>query len=83
MEKKKFNIIIMEDNKIFNGILRKALQQHLLRKKYLTRNSEVNLYSFTDPDDCIETIRSQSFNGSSIAFLDYYLGKGTNGLHLL
>jgi CheY-like chemotaxis protein len=83
MEKKKFNIIVMEDNKIFNSILSRALHQHLLKKKHLTQNSEVTMYSFTDPDDCLEVIRSDKFNGSSIAFLDYYLGKGTNGLHLL
>jgi hypothetical protein len=83
MKKKKINIIVMEDNKVFNGILSKALHQHLIRKKNLTKNSDVKMFSFTDPDEFAETIRSDKFNGNSIAFLDYYLGKGKNGLHLL
>jgi hypothetical protein len=83
METKKLNIIVMEDNKIFNSILSSALQQHIHRRKHLVKNSEVKVYSFTDPDKCMEVIRSDNFNGSSIAFLDYYLGKGTNGMHLI
>jgi CheY-like chemotaxis protein len=83
MGKNKFNIIVMEDNKIFNSILSQALQHHIQRKKHLVKNTAVQMYSFTDPDDCLELIRSEKFQGNSIAFLDYFLGKGTNGLQLL
>jgi CheY-like chemotaxis protein len=83
MNANKFNIIVMEDNKIFNSILSQALRQHIQRKKHLIKNSEIKMYSFTDPNECFELIRSKKFNGHSIAFLDYYLGKGTNGLHML
>jgi CheY-like chemotaxis protein len=80
---KKINIIVMEDNKVFNTILSEALRQHLQLKKYLVKNTDVKLFSFTNPNECINFIRSKKFDGNSIAFLDYYLGEGINGIPLL
>jgi hypothetical protein len=83
MEKKMINIVVMENNKAYNDLLSHALQHHLLMKKKFLRNLDLKMYSFTDPELCAETVHSEKFTGISIAFLDYYPGKGTNGLHLL
>jgi hypothetical protein len=83
MNSKKLNVIVVEDNKVFNRLLSQSLLKHLQNRKYLVRNSDVKLYSFTDPDDCMKHISSDKNIGRSIAFLDYYLGKGTNAMQLL
>ena len=67
----------------FNNILSQALRQHLQNRKDLVKNSDIKWFSFTNPNECLNLIRSDKFEGSSIAFLDYYLGEGRDGIKLL
>ncbi len=77
------NVIVVEDNRVFNSILTKALNQHILRQQGITRDYDVKLYSFISPEECLDAINEDTFNGKSIAFLDYYLGGNTNGIQIL
>lgn len=82
-KKKKLNIIVVEDNRIFNSILTRALNEHILRTASISSNYDIRLYSFINPDECLEALQDEVFTGSSLAFLDYYLGNNTNGSQIL
>jgi hypothetical protein len=81
--KKSINVLLMEDNKYYNDLLSKALKSST---RFLRSSVEFNLefYSFTDHRKCIRKIRSGALNRhDTIAFVDYYLGKGVNGDHII
>jgi len=81
--KKTINVLIVEDNKYYNNLLSKALQQsiHSIREK---GKYKLVLYSFTDSLKCIRKIKSHELeHNDTIAFVDYYLGDGVNGAHIV
>lgn len=81
--KKTINVLVMEDNGYFNNLLSEALKEIVNsdRKKWDLRFS---FYSFTDAGECISKIKSGKFaHDESIAFIDYYLGNGVNGTHII
>lgn len=81
--KKSINVLVVEDNKYYNEMLSTALRQTIVSKKG-QRDFRYNLLSFTDAGECITRIKSSKFPGTdSIAFVDYYLGKGINGTHVI
>lgn len=82
-EKQRLNVIVVEDNRIFNSILTKALNQHILKHTPVSDEYEVKLFSFASPEECLDALYEDEFKGNSIAFLDYYLGGDTNGIQIL
>jgi DNA-binding response OmpR family regulator len=81
--KKTINVLVMEDNKYYNGLLSSALKQSIskIREKF---NSRVVLHSFTDSQRCMRKIKANELiNNDTIAFVDYYLGDGVNGSHII
>lgn len=81
--KQTINVLIVEDSKYYNNLLSKALQQsiRLLQKNH---GCKMVLYSFTDSHKCIRKIKSGAFEQyDTIAFIDYYLGDGINGAHII
>ena len=80
---KTINVLVVEDNEYFNNLLSKILQQsnHSTGFKGKCR---VMLYSFTDSLECIRKIKSGDLmKHDTIAFVDYYMGKGVNGAHII
>ena len=81
--KKKINVLVVEDNEYFNSLLSKTLQQSIhsssLKGKY-----QLVLHSFTNSLDCIRKIKSHELeHNDTIAFVDYYMGNGINGAHII
>jgi hypothetical protein len=73
----------MEDNKYYNNLLSAALRQKI--SKIQDRfNYKIVLHSFTDSEKCIKKIKSNELlQNDTIAFVDYYLGDGINGSHII
>jgi CheY-like chemotaxis protein len=81
--KKTINVLVVEDNEYFNNLLSKVLQQsvHAIQPG---RNYKLVLYSFTDSLECVKKIKSRELeNKDTIAFVDYYMGNGINGAHII
>jgi CheY-like chemotaxis protein len=81
--KKTFNVLVVEDNEYYNNLLSKILQQasssFSLKEKY-----RMVLHSFTDSLECIRKIKSgELMKHDTIAFVDYYMGNGVNGAHII
>jgi CheY-like chemotaxis protein len=81
--KKTINVLVIEDNEYYNSLLSKTLQKSNpssdLRGKY-----RMVLHSFTDSLECIRKIRSgELMQNDTIAFVDYYMGNGINGAHII
>ncbi len=81
--KRNINVLVVEDNVYYNKMLSSTLQQSVLSKKGKW-DFKYKLHSFTDAAECITKIKSSEFSDSdSIAFIDYYLGNGINGTHII
>ncbi|MBN1417004.1 MAG: response regulator [Bacteroidales bacterium] len=81
--KKVINVLVVDDNVYFNSLLSKTLKQsnHTSGTQH---NCRVILHSFTDSRECIRKIRSGELaNNDTIAFIDYYMGNGINGAHII
>jgi hypothetical protein len=81
--KKRINVIVVEDNDYYNKLLSGVLKQRIKenRDKW---DFNFKFHSYTDALDCLTKIKSGSFEEShSIAFIDYYLGSGINGTHII
>ncbi|MGB8490357.1 MAG: response regulator [Bacteroidales bacterium] len=83
MMKKTVNVLIVEDNEYYNNLLTATLKQ-CIRLKSEKWDFRIQFHSFTDSCECLGKIRSFDFGeNDSIAFIDYYLGEGINGTHLI
>lgn len=81
--KKSINVLLVEDNEYYNDLLSQVLKSS---ERFIQGRADQQLmfYSFTDHRECIRKIRSGELNlDDTIAFVDYYLGKGINGGHLI
>jgi response regulator of citrate/malate metabolism len=81
--KKPINVLVIDDNEYYNKILSDAILQSaasaLHDKKY-----KLVVRSFTDAGEYIKQIKSGELRcEDSIMFVDYYLGKGINGAHII
>jgi CheY-like chemotaxis protein len=81
--KKSINVLVIDDNEYYNKLLSDAILQSaasaLHDKKY-----KLVVRSFTDAGDYIKQIKSGELRcEDSIVFVDYYLGKGINGAHII
>jgi CheY-like chemotaxis protein len=81
--KKTITVLVVEDNVYYNHLLSKALQQSL-RSNEIRGKYKLILHSFTDSLECVKKIKSHVVgNGDTIAFIDYYMGNGINGAHII
>ncbi len=81
--KKTINVLVVEDNEYFNNLLSKVLQQSV-NAVQPGRNYKLVLHSFTDSLECVKKIKSRELeNKDTIAFVDYYMGNGINGAHII
>jgi len=81
--RKSISIIVVEDDKYYNELLSGALKRSI---NYMRKRSvyHLALYSFTDSWKCIRKIKSgELIQHDTIAFVDYYLGDGINGAHII
>jgi CheY-like chemotaxis protein len=77
------NVLVVEDNKYYNNLLSTALKQSIrtIQKKV---KYKLVLQSYTDSQKCINKIKSSELlENDTIAFVDYYLGDGINGSHII
>ncbi len=81
--KKIIHVLVVEDNEYFNNLLSKVLQQSI-RSDHAGKNYKLVLHSFTDSLECVKKIKSRELeNMDTIAFVDYYMGNGINGAHII
>jgi CheY-like chemotaxis protein len=81
--KKTINVLVMEDNKYYNDLLSAALRQSI-RQIQEKSNYKMVLHTFTDSQKCMKKIKSNDLlQNDTIAFVDYYLGDGINGSHII
>ena len=77
------DILIMEDDIFYNNLIAKTIRNFQQKPEIKNRfNLTVNQY--TNPDECLQ--KAKKYNNQniiSIAFVDYYLGDGINGKHLV
>lgn len=81
--RKPINVLVIDDNEYYNKLLSDSILQNasssLQDKKY-----KLVLRSFTDAGEYIRQLKSGELKcDDSIIFVDYYLGKGINGAHII
>ena len=78
----KIKIVIVEDNEFYNAIIKKQIEL-LINSIGFSPAFELELLPYLDVNYCVSDIKLQRFKGAFvIAFLDYYLKTGINGLQL-
>jgi DNA-binding response OmpR family regulator len=81
--KKIINVLVMEDNKYYNDLLSAALRQSI-RKIQEKSDYKMVFHTFTDSQKFMKQIKSNDLlQNDTIAFVDYYLGDGINGSHII
>lgn len=76
-------VLVVEDNEYYNSLLSRTLQKSgdNLRLKH---DCHVKIHSFTNATECIRMIKSGDLgNNDIIAFVDYYIGSGITGGHIV
>jgi len=80
---KKFNILVVEDNEYYNGLITNALHQSASFMRQKVRG-QLTLHSFIDSDECIQKIESHEFmDSNTIAFVDQNIGMGISGSQII
>lgn len=80
--KEKIKILVMEDSEFYNAFITRQIKLVLDSIGYF-HDLEFELIPYMDVNYCVSDIKSNRFNGAmTIAFLDYYLSQGLNGLKL-
>ncbi len=81
--KKTVRILLLEDNPYFNNLLLQELRNCVNGDRFRL-NFRFMFHTFTDACDLIIRLKSQDFKDNySIAYIDYYLGNGINGSHII
>jgi len=81
--KKTLVVLLLEDNKYYNDLLTRVLKSSI-RSRGGDLTYQLALYSYTDYRKCIRKIKSGELSHfDTIAFVDYYLGNGINGGHVI
>jgi len=76
-------VLVVEDNEYYNSLLSRTLQKSGDNLQ-LKHDCMVKIHSFTDANECINMIRSGELGNSDIiAFVDYYIGNGITGGHIV
>ena len=77
-KRKKFNILVVEDNEFYNSMLTKQLDNRARRMKEF-EDYIFEIHSYTSVKDCLRNLKADT----NIAFLDYYLGEGITALDVM
>lgn len=81
--KKTINVMVVEDDEYFNMLLGNTLKNCTITD-HKRRSYRFRFHSFLNADECVRRIRSLDLaNDDLIAFVDYYLGDGINGTHII
>lgn len=80
---KMIEILIMDDDIFFSNLIAKAIE-NLKQKKEIQARFRLNVRQYFKPKDCLVKAKDSSNKTPfSIAFIDYYIGDGINGKHLV
>lgn len=80
---KQINILIMEDDAFYNNLLAKKMRD-LNQKPEINIHFDLNIKQLFHPDKLLRMVEENNkLNSITIAFVDYYLGYGINGLQLV
>ncbi len=81
--RKTINVLVVEDDEYFNKLLGSTLK-NCMGSDHKKRSFRFRFHLFKNADDCIRKIRSLDLSENDlIAFVDYYLGDGINGTHII
>lgn len=81
--KQQVEILIMEDDIFYNNLIAKTIF-NLQQKHEIKTRFSFTIKQYTNPDECLQKAKDYNFEPSiTIAFVDYYLGDGINGKHLV
>ncbi|MDX9696573.1 MAG: hypothetical protein RBT49_12345 [Bacteroidales bacterium] len=76
-------ILIMEDDVFYNNLIAKTIF-NLQQKPEIKTRFNFTVKQYTKPDECLQKAKDNNFKQPiTIAFIDYYLGDGINGKHLV
>ena len=80
---KKLDILIMDDDVFFNDLLAKKLL-NFIQKPEISERYSVSVEQYYRPEECLSRAKKTGAKShASIAFVDYYLGDGLNGKHII
>jgi len=80
---KDINVFIMEDDIFFNNLLAKKIVA-LNNKSDIKNRFNLSIKQFSKPGDFVQVIENnKNADTPTVAFIDYYLGYGINGMHLV
>ena len=83
LKQKEVELLIMDDDVFFNNLLAKQLSK-INELSQFKNKFKVSIHQYTDPFECLSKAKSHSNNGQhTIAFVDFYLGHGINGQHVI
>lgn len=83
MEKHEVDLFVIEDNEVFCRLLVKDLER-CVEQMYIRSRFDVNICSYVNSEAYMDSIKNKGpVNNDTIAFIDYYLGNGVNGVHIL
>ncbi len=81
--RKKVELLILEDDMFYSKLLAKKFK-NFGNTPQIKDNFNLKIEEFNTPEDCLEKARSLVNNElPTIAFVDYYLGNGINGQHII
>lgn len=81
--KRIINVLVVEDNDYYNDLLVKTLKTARIAPEP-EHKCHITINPFTDSMQCISKIRAGTFDNSDIiAFVDYYMGDGITGSHII
>ena len=73
----------MDDDVFFNNLLAKQFSKFNELSQFKDKYN-VSIHQYTDPQECLTKAKNHNHNGQhTIAFVDYYLGHGINGQHVI
>jgi ActR/RegA family two-component response regulator len=81
--KKKVDLLILEDDIFYSNLLAKKFK-NFRESPDIKENYKIKIEQFNTPEGCLEKAKSLMDNDQpTIAFVDYYLGNGINGHHII
>lgn len=81
--KKRVGLLILEDDVFYSNLLAKKFK-NFRETPGIKDNFKIKIEQFNTPEDCLEKAKSLEKNDlPTIAFVDYYLGNGINGHHII
>ncbi|MBN2481689.1 MAG: hypothetical protein JXB19_08120 [Bacteroidales bacterium] len=76
-------VLIIEDSEYYNSLLSRELKK-IIASLPQRDHFRFVFHSFTDSLECVRKIKSSELaHNKTVAFIDFYIGHGINGAHII